>query len=246
MGNGMSTGAGVVLCLTILGFIVCLFIFWPLAFAILFLGLALFCALESSSRARPRPPLQRRPRRHEPPIPPRRDERPPYWSRPYPEPKSTAPSQYNVRIPIEEEETEAEEAYVWEEEEEPKPRVPEPEAEEELYGTAETEEDLEELEEVSEEPGPGYGVASIEGEAVEEGEEAERPPPEEEVTVPDEREERLRDLESEEEATRVILEELKNRWMSGKIDIEMYQKLKDKYEKKMEEIQKQKKELSEG
>ena len=246
MGNGMSTGAGVFLCLTILGFIVCLFIFWPLAFAILFLGLALFCALESSSRAPPRPLPQRRPRRHEPPTPPRRDEQPPYWSRPYPEPKSTAPSQYNVRIPIEEEETEEEEAYVWEEEEEPEPRVPEPEAEEELYGTAETEEDLEELEEVSEEPGPGYGGASLEGEAVEEGEEAERPPPEEEVTILDERAERLRDLESEEEATRVILEELKNRWMSGKIDIEMYQKLNDKYEKKMEEIQKQKKELSEG
>ncbi|MHA1605092.1 MAG: hypothetical protein ACTSV0_05610 [Candidatus Freyarchaeota archaeon] len=235
----MSTGGGVALCLTILGFIVCLFIFWPLAFAILFLGLALFCALESSSKTPSRPPPQRRPRRHEPPIPPRRDERPPYWPRPYPEPKSITPSRYNVRIPVEERENEAEEAYVWKGEEELEPRVPG------LYGTAETEEDLEELEEVSEEPEPGYGIASIEGESVEEGEEAERPPPEEEVTIPDERAERLRDLESEEEATRVILEELKNRWMSGKIDIEMYHKLKDKYEKKMEEVQKQKREFSE-
>jgi hypothetical protein len=68
-------------------------------------------------------------------------------------------------------------------------------------------------------------------------------PPKKQKTIPDKKMERLKDLESEEEATQVLLEELKGRWTSGKIDTDMYQKLKEKYEEKIEHIEKQKKKL---
>ncbi|MGQ9721742.1 MAG: hypothetical protein ACUVXA_10520 [Candidatus Jordarchaeum sp.] len=243
MGSGRSSGAGVVLCLTILGFIVSLFFFWPLAFAILFLGLAVFCALESSSKApHPRVPQGRRPVRYEPPTQTQR--RPQEYRRPYsPESytkRETATTKYGIRIPVEEDETETEGIYRWEIEEE------EREEPEEITGISEIEEDtryrvteaeqqLDELKEELEETRARYKPTIIPETKVEKIEE--------EIIV-DEKAELLKDLESQEEATKIILEELKQRWMSGKIDLNMYQKLKEKYEKKIREIQEQKKKIT--
>ncbi len=241
MGSGRSSGAGVVLCLTIVGFIVSLFFFWPLAFAILFLGLAIFCALESSSkRPPPRVPQGRRPRRYEPTTQPQRypPEKPPYPYHPetYPKPESTTPSPYGIRIQVEDEETKTERPLQWEMEEEPEVSASIPEIREEnQYEIIDVEDKLDELEKELEETRSRYMPVTPEAEIVE--------IIEEETPKIDEKTERLKDLESEEEATKIILEELKDRWMKGKIDLNMYQRLKEKYEKKIEEIEKQKREI---
>nr|MDO8080430.1 hypothetical protein [Candidatus Freyarchaeota archaeon] len=251
MGNGRSTGAGVVLCLSIMGFVVCLFIFWPLAFAILFVGLAVFCALQSGRRVLPsRLPQERRPMRYQPTTPPQRKPRrePPQWSRPYPSPPSEPSSRSGVRIPVEDTETEKINRWVTEEEAEEELEE-EPEVstsirapllrEEPRFRTAERETALGELEEELEATRAKYKQMTTKVEKAEKtGKETS---PVEQITIPDEKAERIKDLESEEEATRVILEELKGRWMSGKIDLDMYQRLKEKYEKKIKDIQKQKK-----
>ena len=247
MGSGRSSGAGIVLCLTIVGFIVSLFFFWPLAFAILFLGLAIFCALESSSkRPSPRIPQGRRPRRYElttrPQRPPPETPPRPYYPETYPKPESTTPSPYRIRIPVEEGETETEGVYRWEIEEEPEVSTSTPELEEEPeYSLVEVEDKLDELEAELEETRSRYMPVTREAEEAEKT--VKEILPEEETLILEEKAERLKDLESEEEATKIILEELKNRWMKGKLDLDMYQRLKEKYEKKIEEIQKQKKQL---
>ncbi len=242
MGSGRSSGAGIVLCFTIIGFIVSLFIFWPLAFAVLFIGLAIFCALESSSKSTPpRIPEGRRPRRYEPSTrPERHPPEPPFPSyrrETYPKPESSSRSPYRIRVSDEDEETRTGRPYLWkseEEEDEVLTSIPEL-REENQYEITGGEESLDELEKELEDTRAKFKPVTPKVEPVEKT--VKEPP------VVDEKAERLKDLESEEEATKILLDELKTRWMSGKIDLNMYQKLKEKYQKKIEEIEKKKKEL---
>ncbi len=259
MGDGRSTGAGLVLCLTILGFAVCLlFALWPLAFLILFLGLVTFCALESSRKGTvSRTPQDTRPRRYEvrtPPTPTTEEYRPPYFRE--------APEKPRVRVPVKygEDVTTYERAaekaseletgdlsrkgiYRWEDTEKTETPTLVSEAalrgEPPYYRRAEEKSDIDELKEELESTKTKYRSISYGAEV------AEKAKKEATITPPaPEKSQELKDLESQEEANRILLEELKKRWMSGKIDVAMYNKLKEKYEKKIAEIEKQKKKLA--
>ena len=246
MGNDRSSGAGVVLCLTIMGFIVCLFIFWPLAFVILFLGLAIFCALQPERRKlSSRVPQERRPIRYQPATPPQSisgqqpPERPVY----YPLSGRKYSTSSGVRIPVEQSGAETGGIHRWPGEQEDEPEVStlirRPILKEEpRVGTVKRDTERGELEKELEATRSKYKVVCTTVETMKKVEPETLP--EKKVTIPDKKVE-LKDLDSEEEAARVILEELKGRWMSGKIDLDMYQRLKEKYEKKIEDIQKQKK-----
>jgi uncharacterized membrane protein len=248
MSSGRSSGAGIVLGLTILGFIIFLFIFWPVAFAILFIGLAVFCALQSSHRTQRTQPQERKPSIYQPQTPPQIPEwettqRPNY----YPAPRREPSPQSGVKIPIEESEEEAETGRVYrmptEEEAEVSTSIPERVSREEpRVTTAKKGTELGNLEEELEATRSKYekmGTTTVETTEKIEKKEA---PTAKQITIPDEKAERIKDLESEEEATQALMEELKDRWMSGKIDLDMYERLKEKYEKKIEDIEKQKKE----
>jgi hypothetical protein len=244
MGNGRSSGAGVVLCLSIMGFIVCLFIFPLLGFVILFVGLAIFCALQPERKTlASRLPQEKRPIKYQPTTPPQSRagqeplERPVYYEL---SGRKHHPSS-RVRIPVEQSVGKTGGIYRWpgeeEEESEVSTSLSRPVLEEEpRVSTAKRDTELGELEKELEETRSKYKVLST---AIETKEKVEPETPEK-VTIPSEKGERIKDLESEEEATRVILEELNGRWMNGKIDLDMYQRLKEKYEKKIKDIQKKK------
>lgn len=241
MRQGSSSGAGIVLCLTIMGFIVCLFIFWPLAFAILFVGIAIFCALQSEGRTAPsQPPREGRPLKYEPVTQSQRrsrretSEQPVYY-------QVSGKRSSGLRIPIEQSEDKTEEGYQWRKEEpESSTLIRKPILEEETnFSTAKQGTERSVLEEELETIRSKYNTMST---TLEKGEKAEsKTPLEKQSAVTEKKVESIKELESEEEANRVILEELKERWMSGKIDLEMYQRLKEKYEKKIKDIQRQKK-----
>ncbi|WXG41640.1 MAG: hypothetical protein WED07_12900 [Candidatus Freyarchaeum deiterrae] len=255
MSTGRRSGAGVALGLSIVGFVFFLFFFWPIAFAILFVGLAIFCALQSGQRTeRAQIRQERRARRRQPTIQPQRPQREPSEPNRYDTYNlgGRVPSrQSGVRIPVEESETESESEsetetgrifrMPTEEESEASTSISErliPREEPRVSGTAEENTELKDLEEELDATRAKYESMGTTVEATEKTE----TPPEKQVTVPDEKAERIEDLDSEEQATRVLLEELKDRWMSGKIDIDMYERLKEKYEKKIEDIEKQIKE----
>jgi hypothetical protein len=245
MTNGRRSGAGVALALSIMGFIFFLFIFWPIAFAILFVGLAIYCALQSAQRTEPpRAPQERSPRRYQiPPTPPQIPEWPPRRPLYRPLPGREPSQQSGVRVPIEESEPEPETERIFrmpKEEEEPEVSISIPERisrEEPRVSAAEESAASGDLEEELEATRSKIKQMSTEVETTKETE----TPPEKQITIPDEKAERIKDLESEEEATQILMEELNGRWMSGKIDIDMYERLKEKYDMKIKDIEKQKK-----
>jgi len=256
MGDGRSSGAGLVLCLTILGFAVCLlFALWPLAFIILFLGLVTFCALESSRKGTvPRTPQDTRPRRYEvrtPPTPTTEEYRRPYFRETPEKPQVKVPVKYDEEVTAYDRAIErAPEAetvdlsrkgvYRWGELEKAETSTLSETAlrGEPPYGGAEEESDLYGLKEKLESTKAKYRSMSYGTEAAEKAKKEVKMP-----SVPEKTQEQ-EDLESQEEANRILLEELKKRWMSGKIDVAMYNKLKEKYEKKIAEIEKQKKKIA--
>lgn len=153
--------------------------------------------------------------------------------------------QSGVRTPVEESEPKTRKTYRWQREgagEEPKVSTSIPKRlpkEKPPTSTAEKNTESGDLGEELEATRAKYEKTGTRVETMEKTEK--ETPPKKQITIPDKKVERLKDLESEEEATQVLLEELKGRWTDGKIDIDIYQKLKEKYEKKIEYIEKQKK-----
>ncbi|MEM3587160.1 MAG: hypothetical protein QXO71_07575 [Candidatus Jordarchaeaceae archaeon] len=240
MRKGSSFGAVIFLCLSIVGFVVFLFIFWPLAFAILFGGIAIFCLLQPAQETQPsQPPRGEGPVRYEPKTQPQRISRKYAAERPVYYQLSGKRQVSRARIPIEQSENKTRDYGLREKPETSKmgrePMFGEETSISTVKRIAETKRQEKDLETSSK-----YGTEST---TIEKREEMEpKTAPKQAITI-QEKAESIKELESEEEANRAILEELKRRWMSGQIDLETYQRLKEKYEKKIRDIQKQKKQI---